>query len=99
MVVTYRANPITMWMVRWFAKVRYACLLNLLADREIVPELLQENCTPDKLAAALLPLLTDPSAAQALRAAYQPVLETLRPAAGHPSDAAASAVLALLGQS
>ena len=99
MVVAYRANPVTMWLVRRMASVKYACLLNLLAQQEVVPELLQDNCTPARLAAALRPLLTDPAAARVQRAAYQPILDTLRPAAGRPSDAAAAAILTLLGRS
>lgn len=97
MVVTYRTNPITAAIVRRLVKVKYASLLNLLAGKEVVPELLQRDATPSKLAAALNRLLTDPRAAEAQRAAYRPALESLRPAAGLPSDAAAAAVLELLG--
>ena len=52
MLVTYRVNPLTAAIARRLVKVSYASLLNLLAGREVVPELLQENCTPDKLVAA-----------------------------------------------
>ncbi len=97
MVVTYRINPITAWIVRRSVKVAYASLLNLLAGRQVVPELLQEDCTPAKLAAALNLLLTDPQAAEAQRAACRPVLASLRPVIGLPSEAAAAAVLELLG--
>ena len=96
MVVTYRVNPITAWIVRRSVKVTHASLLNLLAGTPVVPELLQEDCTPAKLAAALLVLLTDPGAARAQVAGYRPVMDSLRPASGTPSGAAAAAVLALL---
>ena len=96
MVVTYKGNPVTIWLVRRLAKVKYACLLNLLAGREIVPELLQENATPSKLAAALRSLLTDRSASRAQRSASRSVLDSLHPANGTPSEAAAAAVLALI---
>jgi lipid-A-disaccharide synthase len=96
MVVTYKGNPITIWLVRRMAKVKYACLLNLLADTEVVPELLQEDATPEKLARTLNALLTDPAAAAAQVAAFQPVLDTLHPGHGTPSQAAAEAVLELL---
>ena len=95
MVVTYRANPVTIWIARRLATVKYASLLNILSDREIVPELLQNDATPDKLAAALRIVLTKDGAA-AQRAAFSAPLGLLRPLAGTPSESAAAAVLALL---
>jgi lipid-A-disaccharide synthase len=99
MLVTYRVNPITAAIARRLVKVRYAALVNLLADREVVPELIQQACTPDRLAATLETLLTDRDAANAQRAAFRAVLDSLRPPGGQsPSDAAAAAILALLDQ-
>ena len=99
MVVAYRANALTAAIVRRLAKVRHASLLNLLSGEEIVPELLQENCTPDRLAAGLERLLGEPGYAEAQRARFRPVLASLRPpGGGAPSAAAADAVLALLDQ-
>ena len=98
MVVTYRANPITIWLVQRMALVKYASLLNLLSQREIVPELLQGDATPEKLAAALETILT-PEGAAAQRATFAAPLAMLRPAEGEPSDAAAAAVLDLIEQS
>ena len=98
MLVTYRVHPITAWIVRRTVKVKYASLLNLLAEREVIPELIQEDCTPEKLASVLRGLLTDPLAGAAQVAAYRPVLEALRPPTGSPSEAAAAAVLALLAR-
>jgi lipid-A-disaccharide synthase len=98
MVVTYRANPLTIWLVKRMALVKYASILNLLAEREIVPELLQENATPEKLAAALETILT-PDGAAAQRAAFIAPLAMLRAPEGTPSDAAAAAVLDLIEQS
>ena len=97
MVVTYRANPVTIWILRKVAKVKYACILNLLSGREIVPELLQEDATPAKLSAALRKILT-PAGAAAQRAAFAAPLAMLRAPRGLASDAAAAAVLKLLQQ-
>ena len=98
MLVAYRVNPITAAMVRRVVKVRYASLLNLLVDRIVVPEFIQQTCTPDHLAAELNRLLTDPAYAQAQRDAFQEPLAMLRPASGTPSEAAAAEVLDLLDQ-
>jgi lipid-A-disaccharide synthase len=98
MVVAYRANWLSAIIVRRLVRVRFASILNLLPDREIVPELIQEEVTPERIVATLLPLLTDPEAARAQCDAYAAQLARLRPPHGLPSDAAAEAVLSLLAQ-
>jgi lipid-A-disaccharide synthase len=96
MVVTYRVNPITAAIVRRVVRVSYAAMVNLLAGREVVPELIQEHCTPGRLAAEVGRLIENEDAANAQRAAFAAVMASLRPPQGLPSDAAATAVLALL---
>lgn len=98
MLVAYRVNPLTAMIARRLVKVRYASLLNLLVDRMVVPEFIQQTCTPDHLAAELNRLLTDPAYAQAQRDAFQEPLGMLRPTIGTPSEAAAAEVLDLLDQ-
>jgi lipid-A-disaccharide synthase len=95
-VVGYKVNPITAAIVRRLIKVPHVSLVNLLAEREVVPELLQQDCTPPALAAALVRLLRDPAAVAAQRAGFAEVLARLRPPEGLPSEAAAVAVLAVL---
>lgn len=95
-VVGYRVNPITAAIVRRLIQVPHASLVNLLAEREVVPERIQENCTPQKLAGELVRLLTEPATVAAQRAGFAEVLAGLRPPAGLPSEAAADAVLAEL---
>lgn len=99
MVVTYRVNPLTAAIAQRLVKVRYAALVNLLAQRKVVPELIQQACTPDNLAAEVRTLLDDPAVAGAQRAACRDVLASLSPPAGTPSTAAAAVVLDLLDQS
>jgi lipid-A-disaccharide synthase len=98
MVVTYRINPLSAAIARRLIKVRYASIVNLIAEREIIPELIQEACTPARLASAVQELLDDRDAAEAQRTACRSVLDMLRPDAGMPSESAAEAVLALLKQ-
>jgi lipid-A-disaccharide synthase len=97
-VVGYKANPITAEIVRRLIKVRYVSLVNLLAERELAPERLQQDCTPATLAEVLVRLLTDPAAAAAQREGFAAVRALLRAPEGLPSEAAAVAVLAELGQ-
>lgn len=59
MVVTYKLSPLTWFMARRLVKVPHVAMANLIAGREIVPELLQNDATPEKLAAKAAPLLSD----------------------------------------
>ena len=96
MLVTYRVNPITAAIAKRLVKVKYASLVNLLAGHELVPELIQGASTPTRLAETLETLLTNPEAAKAQRDGFRTVLDSLRPAQGSPSEAAADAVLELV---
>lgn len=98
MAVTYRVNPLTAFFARRMIKVPYVAMVNLLAGREVVPELLQEACTPVKLAETVIALLDDPAKREAQRLAFQSVLAQLAPARGTPSDAAAREILDLLNE-
>ncbi len=98
MAVTYRVNPITGALARRLIRVPHVAMVNLLAGRALVPELLQQDCTPDKLRATVAALLTDPALGAAQRAGFRGVMDSLRAPAGEPADAAAAEVLALLDQ-
>ncbi len=52
-VIAYKANPITIWLIRRMVKIQFANLVNILFGREVVPELLQEKCTAAEIAQAL----------------------------------------------
>jgi lipid-A-disaccharide synthase len=93
MAVTYRVNPLSAALGRRLIKVKHVAMINLLAGHALVPELLQQDCTPEKLAATLRTLLTDPAAVAAQRNGYKAALATLQVPSGTPSEAAAAAVL------
>jgi lipid-A-disaccharide synthase len=103
-VVGHRVNPISAFLARRLVKVQFVAMPNVIAGRAVVPELLQEDCTPDRLAAELGRLLDDPEAALRMRADLDAVCDALGRAeiargAGHlPSDRAAAAVLAALSR-
>jgi len=96
MLVTYRINPLSHQIVKRVVKVKHASIVNLLLDRPVVPELLQYDSRPDRLAAELHRLLTDRDAATAQRQGFAEALALLRPPSGTPSEAAAEAVLSML---
>ena len=90
MVVAYRLAPLTFWILKRLVKSPYVSLPNLLAQRELVPELLQDDATSEALANTLAPLVRDGSQ-QTER--FDEIHRTLRRDA---SNQAAEAVLALL---
>ncbi|MEE4921465.1 lipid-A-disaccharide synthase [Pseudomonas alliivorans] len=92
MVVAYRMAPVTFWVLKRLVKSPYVSLPNLLAQRLLVPELLQDAATPEALAETLLPLIDE---GQAQTQGFDEIHRTLRRDA---SNQAADAVLGLLGQ-
>ncbi len=97
MAVTYRVNPLTAAIARRLIRVPHVAMVNLLAGRTVVPELLQQDCRPDRLAATLAALIEDRKSAADQRAAFRDVTASLAPPRGTPSAAAAAEVLAVLG--
>jgi len=97
MVVGYRIAPLTHFIVKRFGllKVDRYSLPNVLANERLVPELMQDDCTAEKLAAALLPYFIDANAGAELQTRYRRIHESLRRDA---SAQAASAVAELLAQ-
>ncbi|WP_407681375.1 lipid-A-disaccharide synthase [Pseudomonas bohemica] len=93
MVVAYRLAPLTYWILKRMVKSPYVSLPNLLAQRLLVPELLQDAATADALAQTLLPLI-DNGAEQTV--GFDEIHRTLRRDA---SNQAADAVLSLIGPS
>lgn len=61
MVVAYKLSTLTAWVIRYFKllKARYVSMPNLIANKPLVKEFLQESVTPDALAEELLRLMTD----------------------------------------
>ena len=62
MVVVYRLSWLTYLVGRLFVRLAHFALVNLLAGRTLVPELLQRQATPERMATELLPLLDDGAA-------------------------------------
>jgi lipid-A-disaccharide synthase len=90
MVVGYRIAPLTHAIVKGMGMLkvdRYA-LPNVLAGDTLVPELMQDDCTPDRLADAVLHWLRDPSAVAALQPRYRDLhVQLRRDASARAADA------------
>jgi lipid-A-disaccharide synthase len=94
MVVVYRVTPLTAALAKPLVRTKFFSMVNLIADKRIVPELIQENFTPDKVADAAIRLLQDKTARRAMRAGLAEVRRRLGPPGA--VDRAADALLALI---
>ena len=95
MVVGYRLAPLTHAIVRTFGllKVEHVSLPNVLAGEGLVPELLQDDCTAEKIAAALMPLLSSPDFGTVLQARFRDLhLALRRDASARAADAIAELI-------
>jgi lipid-A-disaccharide synthase len=76
-VIAYIVSPMTCWIGRKLATVKFMGIVNIIANRRICPEFLQEQATPEALAGALIPLLTDTPERAAMLTGYDEVREML----------------------
>jgi lipid-A-disaccharide synthase len=97
-IIAYRLNPITVALYRRLIRVKYVNLVNLMLDRMLVPELLQEDCRPDHLARELGRLLDDPQARQEQIDGVAEVARWLGQGDVPPSERAARVVLDIVSQ-
>jgi lipid-A-disaccharide synthase len=103
MVVVYRVHPLTFWLARRLVKVPWVAMANLVSDdgsgASTVPELLQGDATPERIAAEALAVLDDPAHAAHVRLRLTRGLEELGPpgAPGRTADAILAALSAASG--
>lgn len=60
-IVCYKGNPITLALAKRFVKIKFIALVNLIMNKEVVKELIQEELTTANLIAALKDLLENPA--------------------------------------
>ena len=96
-VAAYRMSPveafIVVWLLRVLVRLPSVILANLVLGENVIPELLQSACTPDRLAEALLPLLSDTPQRQRQIAAFGRLDAIMAIGGEAPSDKAAAIVL------
>jgi lipid-A-disaccharide synthase len=96
-VVVYRVTPLTALLAKPLVRTKHFSMVNLIAGREVVPELIQEDFTPDRVAEQTLRLLRDPTATATMRGDLAEVRRRLGPPGA--VERAADAIAALLTQS
>jgi lipid-A-disaccharide synthase len=93
MVVAYKVGGFSYWLFKKLLKINRFSLPNLLAGKDVVPELMQDDATPEALSAALLQQLNDPAAMTETERLFTQLHESLR---CNAAQRAADAVVALL---
>jgi lipid-A-disaccharide synthase len=88
MVVVYRMSLSSWWIAKAMVRVRWVSLVNLIAEEEIVPELIQGDFTADRLVAEAEAILQSPQRLTRMRAGFARVAERLGPpgASGRAAD-------------
>ena len=92
MVVAYKVSKIEALILRPLIKAQSIVLTNLVLGENAIPELIQEDCTPETLAAALLPLLSETPERRAQEEALRRLDELMRIGDEVPSERAARIV-------
>ncbi|WP_221799668.1 lipid-A-disaccharide synthase [Oceanobacter mangrovi] len=93
MVVSYKVNGLTALLLRRMLKQPFISLPNLLAGREVVPEILQESATPMRLSQELMRCLEDQQTRHQLHETFQFIHRQLR---RNADQEAANAVIQLI---
>ncbi len=94
-VVCYKGSNISYQIARRLIKVKYISLVNLIMDKLVVKELIQQDLTPQNLQRELDELLHDPQRQQQLRTDYA-ALKKLLGEGGHASAKAAEQIISFL---
>ena len=96
MVIVYRVNRLTAWLAKRLLRVPHIGLINIVAERQVVPELLQEAVSPRTMAATALSVLRDSAEARRIRGELTALRATM--GEGGSSRRAAASVGAALRQ-
>ncbi len=99
MVVGYRLGPVTYAILKRLIRTDYVTLFNIAAQDFVAPELIQGDCNGPALAREVAQRLDDPALRQAQVAAQDEALDKMGRGGPDPSEAAALAVLKILGRS
>jgi lipid-A-disaccharide synthase len=67
MVIIYKVSPVSYWLGRAMIQVKHIGLVNLITGKKIVPELIQDQASPDRIADTVFNMLSDAANLERLR--------------------------------
>lgn len=97
-VIGYKVSPMSAFLARRLVNLEFYSLPNILLGREVMPEILQEDCTADNLVSRLYPLLSDNAARKDQLNAFNLVRAKLTPTTATPNGLAAEAVIGTINK-
>ena len=89
-VIIYKTSAITAALVKYMIKIKYVSLVNILANQLVLPELLQKDCTAEKIFTCVTELIDNPAKRAAQKQQFKSIMKTLIP---NDSQLAAQEVL------
>ncbi|MBY0282292.1 MAG: lipid-A-disaccharide synthase [Alphaproteobacteria bacterium] len=92
MVIAYKVSPLTYFIVKHLVKIKNACLINILLEKTVVEEKLQNDCTPEQLSVALEKILKS-NGSEMKSHLLEAIKKLYPPSSDHPSTLAAEVVL------
>jgi len=90
MVIIYKVSPLSSWIGKIIIKVKHIGLANIIAGKTIVPELIQDDANPERIAAEVIGILNDQDRMDGIKTELNKIREIL----GQPGAADRAAALA-----
>ncbi len=97
-VVAYKVAPLTAFLAQFLLKIKYASLANILLDREVQPELIQEKCNVPNLVERLSSLFHDTEKREEQISGYKEAIVMLKAGDDMPSTKAAKTILSVIAE-
>ncbi|MEZ5691854.1 MAG: lipid-A-disaccharide synthase [Rickettsiales bacterium] len=99
MLISYKMNSLSVWWLKRYIKIKYVNLINIILNKEVIPEILQEQATPIALASCADNILSNPELMKRQRNHMSTAIKRLIPENNEkPSDIAAQNILGTLSQ-
>lgn len=96
MIVGYKLNVLTYSMLKIFIKIKYANIINIISNKEVIPEYIQSNFTAHNISYALSKLISNPNETSLQVESAKKILKTIGLDSNYlPSDKAASIIFAM----
>ncbi|MFL1781117.1 Lipid-A-disaccharide synthase [Candidatus Hepatincolaceae symbiont of Richtersius coronifer] len=95
-IVAYRVNPITSFIARFLIKIKYASIINIIANKEIIKEYIQRNCKVKNIADKAISMLKNPTQYQTDSSEILRILQEMGYENFSPSDKAARVIQNIL---